>query len=57
MGGRMNEESTEDFQGSETIVFDTEIVATSQYMSFKTQCVPQNVNSNADYRIRFITMY
>lgn len=36
MGRGMNEESTEDFQGSETIVFDTEIVATSQCMSFKT---------------------
>lgn len=39
MGRGMNEESTEDFQGSETIVFDAGIVATSQYMSVKTQSV------------------
>lgn len=36
MGGGMNKENTEDFQGSETIVSDTAVVATSQYMSVKT---------------------
>lgn len=43
MGGGMNKENTEDFQGSETIVSDTAVVATSQYMSVKTYSVHHKV--------------